>query len=192
MKLDIPFYSQRAEDVPEEHQNTACGVVALKMALDFARKQQKEDEPSIAALIEEGIAIGGYQQSTGWIHDALVLLAHNHGAPAYREEFRSVHADIKSKTFSESSHAERLVTYGIGKCQRLLKDGAVPLVSVSKFFSERDKFHLVALTGFGSEDGAEGFYYHDPHYKTSQEGAHRFVDIDTFRDHWRRFAIFVG
>jgi hypothetical protein len=191
MKLQVPFHSQHDEDVPHDCRSTACGIMALKMALDFVLKHQGRTAPSISELVYEGTAIGG-KSKDGWIHDKLVLLAHNHGVPAYREEFKSVLVDWDKKSFVESPHAEFLSTQGMDKFTRMFERRTIPLVSVSKLFKERDKFHLVVLTGFGEENGKSGFYYHDPHYKKESVGAHRFVDEDMFRDHWRKLAIFVG
>jgi len=192
MKLQVPFHSQRSEDVPEDRRNTACGIVALKMAMEFSLKHQGRVAPTMEALIGEGMAINGYQKGIGWIHGQLVLIAHNHGVLAYREEYKSVLVDWIRGTFSKSPFESAMVDQGIEKFRRLLERRTVPLVSVSKNFKERDKFHLVVLTGFGEENGKSGFYYHDPHYSEEYEGAHKFVDDETFRDHWRRLAIFIG
>ncbi len=123
----------------------------------------------------------GFSAEEGWSHDILVLLAHNRGIPAYREEFRS--------RFCES----QMEALGLEKISKVLQSGNPVIVSVSRQFRDKDKFHQVVLSGIENSNGeVVGFYYHDPEFTGSEEGSHLFVSSSEFSEHWRKFAIFIG
>ncbi|MBU3925789.1 hypothetical protein KJ763_01315, partial [Patescibacteria group bacterium] len=66
------------------------------------------------------------------------------------------------------------------------------IVSTAKSFSEINKFHHVLLTGFEVKNGSPwGFYYHDPDSLNEESGKHNFVPINTFKNYWRKLAIYV-
>jgi hypothetical protein len=143
-------------------------------------------------LIAEGLLIGAYDEGVGWNHDGIARLAHNHGLPAYREEFRSITVDAGTKARVDSPFAESLRATGIEKIKGSLVAGKPVIISTIKRFSEAGKFHSVLLTGFEEENGQlAGFHYHDPESIQDGGGAKRFVSIGTFKEHWRRLAIFV-
>jgi uncharacterized protein YvpB len=176
MKLDIPFYSQFTNVTLEEWKERACAPTCLKMALDFLGEWKFEK--SIDELIIEGLEIGAYQEGVGWIHNGLVRLAHNYGFFAYSEEFRSLDKNIENNFFDKA----------IEKIKSKIDAGLPVIVSCSKNWDEVHKYHQVVVTGY---DDA-GFFYHEPHKETAEEGAHRHVSFDTFRIHWRKFAIFLS
>ena len=72
--LDIPYYSQH-EDVKDEYwKPRACGVVCLKMVLDFL----KPDEISVndfVLLANDKKAYGEH----GWVHQGLIDVAKDFG-----------------------------------------------------------------------------------------------------------------
>ena len=131
--------------------------------------------------------IGGYTED-GWVHEVLVALARNRGFPAYRQEFKSHSIDVAQKTAKASHHEERLVVDGIERITATLKSGSPVIVSVSRGFQEKAQFHIVVLVGL--EEGG-GFYYHEPDAQSRNEGEYRFIDIDNFKEHWRKMAVFV-
>lgn len=174
MKLEVPFYSQFTDVTLEEWKERACAPTCLKMVLDFL--SGGKFEKSIDDLIREGLEIGAYEEGIGWIHVGLVRLAHNHGFLGYNEEFRTLNKDL------DQGFAEK----GIEKIKQTLKSGLPVIISCSKNFDEFHKFHQVVIVGFDEN----GFYYHEPHKENKEEGANRFVDFQTFKTHWRKFAIF--
>jgi len=167
MKLNVPFYTQYADDVPQEWRARACGIAVLKMALAYQHRASGEEIPSIRQLIEEGVASGGYMDSVGWRHDALVLIANKYGVHAYRKEYK----DDKRG--------------GIEELKQALKQETVPAVSVSTNHNNASTFHLVALTGY---DG-DGFSYNDP-ARNVEEGKSKYISYADFERLWRGLVIF--
>ena len=176
MKLEVPFYSQFSDVTLDEWKDRACAPTCLKMVLDFL--SEGKFEKGIDDLIKEGLEIGAYQEGIGWIHTGLVRLAHNHGFLGYNEEFRSLNKEI------ESGFIEK----GIVKIKKTIESGLPVIISCSKNFDEFQKFHQVILTGFDEN----GFYYNEPHKENKEEGSNQFVDFQTFRTHWRKFALFLS
>ena len=190
--IQVPYFSQHRDVHDESWKSRACGAVCLKMVLEFFGQKRSLAVPTVDELIQEGIAIRATSEA-GWIHTRVALLAHNHGFPAYNEEFRSVKVDYDKQRFSEGEHTEQLMRYGITKIAETLRSGRPVIASVSKRFEHKELFHQVVLTGVrGAGPNLQGFFYNDPDYMNSEEGSHRFVDLATFTEHWRRFAIFVA
>lgn len=190
MKLDIPFYSQHTLDVPEEWRRRACGVLTLRMALAYLLAHKGRPVPSTEQLIHEAEAIHGWTED-GIDHEALIRLAHNYGIPAYREEFRSVSVDPEHNSFEPSEYSTEMLEYGIGRIYEAVKNGQVVLASVPRTLTEGGTPHAVVIVGF-EEGETPGFYYHDPDYDTADEGAFRFIDVESFKALWRRFMRVIG
>ncbi|MCI0620032.1 C39 family peptidase [Candidatus Wolfebacteria bacterium] len=170
--LDVPFYSQNGDDVPEEWHGRACGITVLKMALEYYTSVLQNTSiriPDVGKLIGEGVAMGGYLDNVGWKHDALVALAKTHGAQAHRAEFKN----DKQK--------------GVEELQQALGRGEVPAVSISTDHTDPRTFHLVALTGYDEK----GFFYNDP-ARGATEGKEKFILYDDFQKVWRGLAVFFG
>ena len=188
MKLDIPYYSQIRDVKNPEWKKRACGVVTLLMVLKFFKK---DITLSVDDLIIEGLAINAHNEH-GWIHDGLVALARNYGAHAYCQEFKSRLFDAVKKIMTIHPIEESLTEDGIKKIVETLRSGAPVIASVLGKFNENGEYHLVPLVGFEEKDGVvSGFYYHEPNAERESEGAFQFVDIATFRQFWRKFAIFI-
>ena len=175
--LDIPYYSQYLDVDDPQWKARSCGIVCLKMVMDY----YKPDNRKIIDLVNEGVAKGGYCQY-GWIHNVLVKMANERGLMASRKEY-------KSQDDKERKKLERAAIKEITSC---LKDNQPVIVSAVRNFSETDKFHLVVLTGFEKKGrGIGGFYYNDPDSQSREEGKNKFVPIDVFKKHWRKMAIYV-
>jgi len=179
MQLSVPFYSQYRDVTDPAWQPRACGGVCLKMALDFLAPSFNTTIPTILELIEEATTHKAYSTGSGWVHRGMVFLAHNHGIPAYPEEFRSM----------EGSHARTLVHYGYQKIVETVRSGKPVIVSIEKGFVDGGSFHQVLIVG--EKDNGETLIYHDPEAKDNS-GAFREIEREKFCSHWRHFAIFVG
>ena len=164
MKISVPYYSQHRDIIDPYWKSRACGVTCLKMVLDFHAKIFNTTIPTLDELIKEGIAIKAFSQH-GWIHQGIVFIAHNHGVPAYQEEFRSL----------DGMCAKRIVNFGFKKILKTLDEGKPVIVSVEQNFEESDKFHQVVLVG------REGdlFLYHEPEAE-DKNGAYREVSTEQF------------
>jgi hypothetical protein len=180
MKLNVPYYSQKIDVKDSEWKNRACGIVCLKMVLDFTKPESKETL-DIAELIKIGVEMGAYGPS-GWIHQGLVDIAAKSNLSIYRKEF-------KSDNFGEE---QDMIDDGVKKIIKSLMVGDPVLVSAVKKFKYKDKFHMVVLVGFeGDENNFKGFYYHDPDAGTVEEGEGLFISIEIFQKYWRKMAIFI-
>ncbi len=177
MKLDVPYYSQKIDVKDLGWKNRACGIVCLKMAMDFYKK----DTPSLDELIKIGVETGAYSLS-GWIHQGLIDIAEKFGLRMVREEFRS----------DDFAEAEKLREKGINKIVESLQDDNPVLVSAVKKFKEVNKFHMMILIGFeGDPKNPEGFYYHDPDAESVEEGKNLLVPLEVFQKYWRKMTIFI-
>ncbi len=186
VKLLVPFYSQFNKVTLDGWQDRACAPTCLKMVLQYL--SDGDFKFSIDDLILEGTTIvGGYIEGIGWAHAGLIRIAHNHGFLAYDEEFRSIKINIRKKSFEKSDFEEELVTKGIKKIKKTLENGVPVIISCSASFTDKHRPHQVVLVGYDEA----GFYYHEPEAR-DDSGANRFVDLETFRKHWRKFAIFLN
>lgn len=176
MKLSVPYYSQYRDVTNPEWQSRGCAIACLKMALDFEAPNFNTTIPTLDELIQDGIDIKAFSKE-GWLHKGIVFLSHNHGIPAYQEEFRSMDGRL----------AKGLVAVGYQKLLKRLEEGKTAIVSIEKGFEEGGSFHQVLLVGHEGEN----FLYHEPEAKDNT-GSFRQIGDDDFLAHWRHLAIFVG
>ena len=198
MKLAIPYYSQYKEVTSDEWKGRACIVTCLKMALDHV---SPGSAPSLDRLIEEALIhsasmmehglITAQSATHGFVHDVIVVMAHNHGVAAYREEFKSLSLDAENKP-APSPYVEAVLQKGIEKLKTSIENNHVPIVSVLPGLSDGESFHTILLTGFEEEEGrVKGFYYHDPDAKDLPRND-LFLSLSEFLKYWRKMAIFIG
>jgi hypothetical protein len=181
MKLQIPYLSQHQDVKDTTWQNKSCGIVCVKMILDFLHPDEiTHDTPD--SLISEGIGTGGYTQEFGWNHESLVRLFRNRGINAYRQEF-------VTKT---ELYKKKLENTGTAKIRKMIQEQELPaIVSVEKGFDENTHSHLIVITGYEADkNGLTGFYYHDSDARVGKK-EHQFVTKEKFLKYWRRFVIFV-
>lgn len=174
----MPFYSQRINVSDAHWKERACGILSLKMVLDFLGTTT----PPSDEFIKEGISAGAYGE-WGWTHTGLVSVAAQFGIPMKQKEFRS----------QDPREAEELLKEGINELVLSIEKGKPVLISAIKKWVETKKFHMMVLVGFEMDGGVlRGFYYHDPDAYIESEGKDQFAPIETFKKHWRRMAIFVN
>ncbi len=189
MKLNVPFYSQNDSSIPEDWKSRSCAIVCLKMCIDAYGEKHEALISSIPELINEGLAIRGepYTNRVGWNHDAMVWLAHNHGVPAYKEEFRSDSAPVQSGSATPSKFSENLRNEGLKRIKDSIERGVPVVVSFLPGFGSKENVHHLVVIGF---EEATGFIVHDPSDSSPKEAF--VVSEDIFIKFWRKFAIFVG
>ncbi|MDO8572335.1 MAG: C39 family peptidase [bacterium] len=175
--LAVPYYSQKI-DVSDPHwKDRACGILCLKMVLDFLGAKT----PSSDEFVKGGMSAGAYGE-WGWTHAGLVSVASLFGVTMERKEFRS----------HDSREAKKLLKEGINELVLSIEKEKPVLISAIKKWVETKKFHMMIVVGFEMDEGVlKGFYYHDPDAYTPREGKDQFVSIETFKKYWRRMAIFV-
>lgn len=171
--IDVPYSCQHNADFNWRHR--ACGVACLIMLLDFYGVKHSGIDDFISRGKEKG-----YIKGVGWRHDFLVEMAIEKSLKkSYRKEFKNKNLDLDN---SLKKH--------IG----FLEDDKPVIVSVGKKFKNKNKPHLIVLTGFKADDSGnlEGFYYHDPDFfNSTEDGKNQFVDIETFKKYWRKMSIFI-
>ncbi len=191
MILPVPFASQYSLPRDKDGLSRACGIACLKMIIDF-----RAEEPSrIDDLLHESeLVSGAYIPGIGWSHASLAIILRNHNIGAYSQEFRSVYKDIEHRTTLPSPYEVLHVERGLRKIAGKIKEGKPAIISGIKGWNAADKskLHLTVFTGFEKSDKEEilGFYYHDPDDE-KESGENKYIDINTFRKLWRKFAIFI-
>jgi|ERR1035437_251143 hypothetical protein len=191
MKLNIPFLSQNDLTIPSEWVERSCAIVSLKMCMDVYAAKNGLTIPSLPDLLKEALFMKGGSRSptVGWKHDSLIWLAHNHGVPAYREEFRSDHIDLETGNNTPSEFSKRIFNEGIKRIRYGITQGVPVMVSFLPGFGSKANSHLIVVTGF--EDGdKKGFYINDPSPISPKENV--FVPEEEVIKYWRKFALFVG
>lgn len=185
--LDVPYFSQNSDDVEKEWHDSACGIAAVKMVVDF----MCDNSPTMTQLIDEGVAIKGFSDH-GWLHESMVRLLRNHGVMSYAQEFRSVSVTvdpIHGTSFLEGKFDAELAKVGLQKIILKLATKKPVIVSVDRKFNDNSHTHLVVIVGYDSKENK--LYYHDPDSRkgTVRRGAS--IKVPDFLKHWRRLAIFV-
>lgn len=163
VRYALPFHTQRvtAENFQSEGYPTleeglswtarSCGIASVRMVLDGVRIARGLPPcPSQGEMLRRGLALGGYKEGVGWIHRALADLA---------GEFGLVGEALRGRTISD--------------LQAELDAGRPCVVSVTPRFAAGEMGedgailgrggHLVAVYGYGSEDGVlTEVYLHHP------------------------------
>ena len=196
MKLKVPYYSQRTDVIDTEWRAHSCLIVCAKMVAEFlGDKKMSADD-----WIKEGAYIGAYDGKF-WKHDGVVRLLRNHGIFAYAQEFKTVDVDIKNlpvrgtQTGGEMSAGKKsdlFLEKGIEKIVAKLDEGIPSIVSIYKYFTEKDRHHGIVIIGYEKDgDNIKGFYYNDPEAPNEQGGEALFVELDKFKKGWKKLAILL-
>lgn len=186
--LDVPYISQYSIGRDSDGRSRACGAACVKMILDY--RGQKDTD--FLTIVREGQTIkGAYISGIGWTHAGLAALLRNHNVGSYAEEFRSIEVDVEHQAFLLSAYENGHVERGIEKIAREVKMERPVIISGIVGWKEMDKPHLMVVTGVEKDgDEIKGFYYNDPDDE-KEPGENKFVDKETFRRYWRKFAIFI-
>ncbi len=103
MLLTAPFYSQhweldsweglgfKSRDEALYWQNSSCGVLCLKMAVEGIIG--KKTKP-ISDIIHDGKLLGAYSHENGWLHSGLTQLAQKLGVHAFAQKHMTLQ-DLK-------------------------------------------------------------------------------------------------
>ncbi|HSX01627.1 MAG TPA: C39 family peptidase [Candidatus Saccharimonas sp.] len=201
--LNVPYYRQidAKSPLPAHWQERACGVLALKMVLDYHRAERGEAPTDLQELFDLAYEDGtGFTTAVGWRHEALVRAARHYGFRAWRRNW-NLHTAGRELFIKEGADAATL-----GRLEAQQRREALPtlvetieagfpvVISVAKNFDEVDKGHLVVLTGLRREPELgryHGFYYNDPYAPTEVDRKDRYVPIARFEDKWKHTAVFV-
>ena len=202
IRLDVPYYRQNDPNggLTEYWQKRSCGVLALKMVLDYWGLKAGHDEIPVTELFDNAMANGGVDAENNWLHGALVKTATQYGYVSWRRMW-SLSADQKRGAAASGVEGDALERNqeqqrreALPSIVDALDHGRPVIVSVAKNFDDVDKPHLIVLTGIKRKlklGAYEGIYYNDPYSPTVKDEKERYVDIDVFNDKWNFLAIFV-
>lgn len=172
MKIEVPFFWQYAPEISESWRHRACTMTSLAMVLNFFGTKISPQE-----VIDQGLSIKAYIEGVGWDHRATSMIAHNHGVHAYSQEFRTLTEGVPSKFDAD------FLSTGISKIEKSLSANIPVLASIKMDFKDMDEPHTIVLVGMTDTD----FIYHDSKY---EDGAYKQVSKETFKNFWRKFAVF--
>jgi hypothetical protein len=188
MKLKVPYYSQRTDVIDPEWKAHSCLVVCIKMVAEFlGEKIIPADD-----WLKEGTSVGAWDGKF-WKHNEVIRLFRNHGISAYAQEFKTVDVDIKNGEMKAGGMSDLFLKKGIEKLAKKIDEGLPSIVSIYKYFTEKDRHHGIVIVGYDKNENGEmkGFYYHDPEMPEENGGENLFVEIDKFKLGWKRLVIFT-
>ena len=89
-----PFISQYSA-LSSEWAHRGCGLVALKIVLDFWHNQDTKNLTlPIEVLLERALALSAYREGIGWTHAGLTSLARALGYEAFNRDLPSEHPAV--------------------------------------------------------------------------------------------------
>lgn len=167
MYFSVPAYSQYVDVKNRAWKRRSCGIVALKMVLDFLAPK-RATTLTLPRLIRARTRAHAYIRNVGWSHAGLARIAMRYG-------FRSKKHDWSSKA-PKSAFRSAL---------RALRRGPV-IASVYRNLKPGSSGHLVVITGFENNI----VFYSDPDSKT-RHAIPRKVPLAKFLKGWKRRIITV-
>jgi hypothetical protein len=203
----VPHYFQRHLK-NEEWRKRGATIACLKMAMDYIGNgrclpnmdELFEESETIRESMLEKKQITEKAVSAGLLHDIIVWVAHNHGIPSHREEYKSV--DVFSvftvqPFFAPSQHEQAMTKHGLERIRESIAKNSPVIVSIHENFAQDGPTHSILLVGFERcPKIIGGFYYRDPAsldvypVEKKDEGIN-FVALTGFLETWRRTAIFI-
>lgn len=198
--LKVPYYQQNQIDsaLNSYWQNRSCGLLALKMVIDYYRQRVGKSPTDLADIFQKAMANGGVNEAGDWQHAALVKTAQQYGYIAWRRSWQPARRDI------EWFKSEGLKAESLERWQDQANAEALPslvdslerfcpvLVSVAKNFDEINRPHFVVLIGVRQSSGKlAGFYFNDPYSPTTRSRRGHYVSLAIFTNKWNWRGIFV-
>lgn len=189
MILDVPYYSQFKDTQSQAWQDKACGIVALKMILDF---YQQHGNLTVNELYQKGLDLGGFLENVGWYHHSLANIAQTLGFSAITRNW-NIQSDhlpkLKSRGFREEDlqiMRDQQLEEGLFTLKKELEAGHPMIVPLPRGFTPGGSGHLVVLIGF---DG-EGWVLHDPDDR-ERPGSRVRLNNGQFLRLWEKRAIII-
>ncbi|MFH1161915.1 MAG: C39 family peptidase [Candidatus Jorgensenbacteria bacterium] len=168
MHYAVTALSQRFDVKNRFWRSRSCGIVALKMVLDFWHREGaiRRMPPTIPSLVRLAHNRGAYIRSVGWSHRGLAMVAKHFGLAGQNYDW-----------------AKLTPTRAFPKLKKELRRGPV-LASIYGNLDPKRHGHLVAITGIGK--GV--VLYLDPDSKT-RSGIARRASVKKFLIGWKRRII---
>ncbi|MCL5093635.1 MAG: C39 family peptidase [Patescibacteria group bacterium] len=212
--LDVPYYSEFIKaDGSIRHievfKRRSCGIISLKMALDYFSNQKRGRNITLEKLIETALKNGAYKlrkgatKGGGWVYSGLVRTLQFYGYNAWRRHFFILPKDLnvfKEEGVGEKSldgYKKQVLSEIEISFKNSLDKGLPFLVSIFKDLGSKKSPHLIVITGYREKDGKlTGLFINDPH--NPKNGAknrplhkNQFISIADFVKIWRKTALFI-
>lgn len=162
---NVPAYSQFLDVIDASWKNRACGIVTLKMVIDFWRKLTKKGYLSVDQLIKKHNR-SAYINGVGWSHKGLVQVAKRYGLAG--ENFDWAHYSTKDS---------------LALLETKL-DVAPVIASIHRNLNPLLSGHLVVITKI--KKGR--VFYNDPDAKT-RRNIKRNAQLEKFLRGWKKRVI---
>lgn len=177
--INIPFFSQLDQQIPEDIRRSVCAIACIKMVIDY--KKEKKD---FSKILKEAEYIG-QKDKAGWTHEVLVRILRNYNVLAYRQEFVAHNIDLYNQSADVAEHTDEFVEKGIEKIKKNIDNQNPVMVSVKAGFSENKSDHMVLVIGYENDS----LIIFDPILKIDKNPL--LINIKNFKDFWKNLAIFV-
>lgn len=193
MNLDVPFFSQKEEEVVELYGYGGCGLISLRMVLAFYLRLLKLKQ--LNYLAKQELA---FDNNKGWIHCRLINIARKLGFKGFRINYKMLtDRDLKKahQVFLNEgySHCElELFTqnFHLAKKQGALKaldellDQQIPVIaSMKRNYANTPTTHIVVIKG--KKD--DRYILNDPW----NFGPGHKISIKKFSSQWTQRAIVI-
>lgn len=163
----VPLYSQLLDVKDTNWKKRSCGIIALKMVMDFWSKETHKEYPAADELIKK-YHRKAYISNVGWSHNGLVQIAKSLG--------------LKGENLDLARHREK---DAIDLLEARLQDGPV-IASIHKNLNPRLPGHLVTVTKIANKE----IFYNDPISKTRSE-IKKIASVEKFSNGWKKRIIIM-
>jgi hypothetical protein len=199
--LDVPYYRQNSDNGLDPFwRDRSCGILALKMVIDFYRRGQHQPDIDLGELFDRAMSNGGVDDNGNWLHSALVKTARDYGFRSWRRMWR-LSGDQRARIESEGADSATLERNELQQMREAMPTlvetvdmGFPVIISVAKNFDDVEKPHLVVLTGVrrsAETNKYQGFFYNDPYSPSRADRKDRYVALARFIEKWNYLAIFT-
>lgn len=174
MQYEVPFLSQYADVQDAEWKHRGCGIVALKMVLDYWHHMNSSYQTDgLDVLMQRGIQGQAYKEGIGWTHRGLVELAQSYGYEG------------NSFDYAEKGPTPKSAEEALSLLEKNLEKGPVLASIFRSFDPQQGGGHIVVITGL-EEDAV---MLNDPEEESIEQGQKqvpRQVFLEGFK---RRFIV---
>jgi len=166
----VPFLSQRLDVADESWHYRSCGVLGIKMLMDYWHNDSPANpSPNLEVIIGTGLTIGAYSAGIGWSHAGLVNIGRQFDYDGYNQDLAGLELELAWSYLLEDLQQTPL------------------LASIYPRFKPDNKGgHIIVVTGF---DG-ELVFYNDPEELNEREGS-KAIAVEIFLRGWKKRYIVI-
>lgn len=176
MRFNVPFVSQYDDLADPEWQWRGCGIVALKMVLDFWYEQDSRNETlDLNELHQKGLNSGAYRDGIGWTHRGLVDIVQSLGYESYNRDWAPNGPTPKT---AEQAFQALVLELDCGPVLASVYSGFEPV---------RGGGHITVVTGM--EDDL--IFLNDPEQQNALEGKRALTLRSFLKAFKRRYIVII-